>query len=146
MKYFTETPKSAELLHPRVKYLIDLCVEKMPEGLEDYEYDNMRSEAEFRFGILEGRADSFGNTLFVCYTNKGRLFILTVFGEDWEESELDMSVIPAGMEQLYITTYIQNIISEIDPFVDYDLCQYLCDSMDYSQLIYEDVDSEEDFH
>ena len=140
MKFFTESPVSAEMLHPRFKYLVDRIVGSASDSCSMDDIDNIRSESEFRFGILQARSNAFGNPVFVCFIDGGNLKLLTVEGDDFEESALDMSPVPRGMEELYITTYIQNVISEIDPFVDYDVCQVLCDCMDPINLIsYEDI-------
>lgn len=146
MKLFTESPVSAEMLHPRFKYLIDKILDSASEDCSMDDIDNIRSECEFRFGILQSRNESFGNPVFVCFIEGGDLVILTVKGDDFKETKLDLAPVPKGMEELYITTYIQNVISEIDPFVDYDICQVLCDCMNPINLVnYEDI-SDETFH
>ena len=134
MKHFKETPVDSRMLHPRLKYLVDLVLDQS-EGLTDDEIYNVRSECEYRFGLLQGRNESFGNIVLVVYIDEGYLVTLKVDGDDFNEDRIDLSVIPNGMEALYIVTYLQNMVMESDPFIDYDLCQVLCNSAHPTSLV-----------
>lgn len=149
MKYFTEVPVSSDMLHSKLSLLVDKVVE-ISLNEDEYSFssedvDNIRAECEFRLGILQARSESFGNPILAYWLKDGKLTVLKVIGEESEESTLDLASIAKGFEEIYIGAYVQNVIDEIDPFVDYDVCMVLCGMLDPMDLLDYDEYSDEDY-
>jgi hypothetical protein len=128
MSYITETPVEYRLLHPHFKHLISLYMDIANEdpSLSGVDLSNIESEVTYRFGILQARNDLFKNSVLCLYIEGGKLKTSKVNGDDFIIEEMSIDVIPSGMRSLYMVSFLENLIMELDPFVDYDICQVLC--------------------
>lgn len=148
MKYFTETPVEYKFLHPHFKHLIDLYMGIANEdpSLSTMDISNIDSELKYRFGILQARNDAFGNPVVFMYIENEKLRTSIVSGEDFTLSELSLSSIPKGMRTLYMISYFENLINELDPFCDHDICQVLCHDGPPNMIVDMEIDSDEILH
>jgi hypothetical protein len=148
MKYFKEEPVQYNFLHPHFKHLIDLYMDKANNdtSLNSMDISNIDSELKYRFGVLQARNETFGNPVLNLYIEGNILKTSKVNKEDFQIEEIDLSYIPKGMLGLYLVTFLENLVIEIDPFCDYDICQVLCGDGDPIMIVNYDVDDEEVFH
>lgn len=148
MKYFTEEPVEYKLLHPHFKHLIDLYMDIANEdsSLSSMDLSNIDSELKYRFGVLQSRNETFKNPVLNLYVENDKLKTSRVDGEDFQIEEIDLSAIPKGMMALYMVSFLENLVLELDPFCDYDICQVLCGDGDPIMILNYEVKDDEIFH
>lgn len=141
MKIIDE-PKDFDLMHPVLKYVSEQDFSF--SGNEDIVH-NSKQEVRFRLGVLQKKSEDMKKTMLLMYKQGRTIYIFSMLGDDWDRKEIDMSVIPSGMESLFLVSYLENLIVEMnDPICDYDLCQYLCGEAEYDLIMPDIEENSED--
>ena len=140
MKIIDE-PKDFDLMHPILKYISE---QDFTFSSDENVIHNSKEEVRFRLAVLQKKCEDMKKTMLVMYKENRTVYIFSMLEDSWDRKEIDLNVIPKGMESLFLVSYLENLIIEMnDPICDYDLCQYLCGEAGYD-IIMPDIDDEDD--